>query len=1076
MDFNRILILDGAMGTAIQKHGLTGSSEALNSSHADVIYSIHKEYIDAGADIIETNSFSANAISQAEYGLSDRAEELARRAAEIARSAADSADRKIWVAGSIGPTSKSLSLATDAARPTERAYSFDEMEAVYYGQAKALVEGGVDLLQVETCFDALNTKAALHAISRIGEIPVIVSASVSDRSGRTLTGQTLRAFYDSVKHYPLLAFGLNCSLGARELKPLIAELSPIVECPLICYPNAGLPNELGGYSQTPEEMAAQVASMADEGLVNIVGGCCGTTSEHIRAIAGAVKGMKPRQLPCRREALIVSGLEEVVVDKERFNFTNVGERTNVAGSRKFAKLIAAGDYQTAIDIAAKQIEDGASVIDINMDDAMLDSSAEMQNFVRCIAGEPAVAKAALMIDSSHWETILAGLKNAQGKCIVNSISLKEGEKAFIDKAREIHRLGAAVIVMAFDEKGQATEYSRKIEICERAYRLLRGIGFEGCDIIFDPNVLTVGTGDPSDRRYAVDFIEAVRWIKTNLPGARTSGGISNLSFAFRGNNAVREAMHSVFLYHAVKAGLDMGIVNPSMLKVYDDIEANLRKACEDVILDSDEGASERLLALAAEALAHKESGTAQETRHEDMSLVQMLVKGRHDGLEEALMNEYARLGSASEVISGPLMQGMSEVGELFGEGRMFLPQVMKSARIMKEAVAILQPYLDTEGTAGGIGCDGAAGCTGTESGGMNGATDRKDSRDSSKDTIVIATVKGDVHDIGKNITATVLRCNGFRVIDLGVMVDNGEILDAAEREHAAIVAASGLITPSLGVMEDLCRMMKARGMRIPLFIGGATTSAVHTAVKLAPLYEFAFYGPDASASAVMAKRYILDPEAFIREETARRDRVRELHEQGQKGKDAPKDIFETLDPQGYMPLDGLRGRDIPVQEVSVDDLRPFIDWNTFYAIWRIKASERDSEAAKAAREEAEQTLDSLECRAVLACHFVRDGVGCFAGAVHGPRGDFSMEESLRLTLADAISGYIASKLQIPEPYKVVLPGIGYPSCPDHSLKKDVLDSIPDSSGLGIGLTENWSMTPDASVCGYVVVHKNAAYI
>ena len=1087
MDKDRILILDGAMGTAIQRYGLGGNSEALNLSHPEVIAAIHREYIEAGADIIETNSFSANSISQLEYGCQSQAAEMAFRAARIAREAADSAPRKVLVAGSMGPTSKSLTLPSDANDPSIRAWSFDGMEAAYFEQAKALIEGGVDFLLLETCFDALNVKAAIHAIERAsdelrltdraadelrlkdGKFPIAVSVSVSDRSGRTLTGQTLRAFYTSIRHCKPIAFGINCSLGAEEMQPLVAELSSFVECPLICYPNAGLPNELGGYDQSAEEMAVHIRKMAEDGLLNIVGGCCGTTDRHIRAIAEAVKGLAPRRVPARREGLELSGLENICIDRERFNFTNVGERTNVAGSRKFARLIAEGNYAEGIEIAAKQIEDGASLIDINMDDAMLDSAVEMEKFVRCIAAEPAVAKAALMIDSSHWDTVLAGLKNAQGKCVVNSISLKEGENAFLEKAREILRLGAAVVVMAFDEEGQATDYTRKISICKRAWDLLRDIGFDASDIIFDVNVLSVGTGEASDRRYGIDFIEAVRWIKSNLPGALTSGGISNLSFAFRGNNPVREAMHSVFLYHAVKAGLDMGIVNPSMLRVYDDIEPQLRQACEDVILDSDAEAAERLLELASGTLqaAGPVSGKSASAETK-LSLSQMLVKGRSEGLREEVLAELERLGEAGKVISGPLMEGMEQVGILFGEGKMFLPQVMKSARVMKEAVAVLQPYLDA---AAENGSDAAG--DGESAGSGKG-----------RDCIVIATVKGDVHDIGKNITATVLRCNGFRVVDLGVMVDNESILETAAREKAAIVAVSGLITPSLKVMEDLCRLMSARGLRTPLFIGGATTSALHTAVKLAPLYDRVFYGADASASAVMAKRYILDSEAFIATEHAAQEELRRIHAQGRG--ESRKDIFQTLDSEGYMPYEELKGRDIEVCEVPLDAVRPFIDWNTFYAIWRIKADERQSEAALQIRREAEEMLGRLRCHIRLGCHFIRDGVGCWAGAVHPlhiacdcpacKSADFGIEDSLRLTLADAISGYIASRLAIPEPYKVVLPGIGYPSCPDHSLKKSVLESIPGSEEIGIRLSENYAMSPDASVCGYVVVHKEARYI
>ena len=724
MNNDRILILDGAMGTMIQRYGLTeadyrgevfgsiskelrGNNECLNLTRPEIIREIHREYIKAGADIIESNTFSANRISQAEYGCGDYAAQMAYEGARIARSAADEAaseGRKVWVAGSMGPTSKSLSLSPDVSDPAFRAYSFDQMCQAYREQAEAMIRGGADLILIETCFDALNVKAALYAISTIhmdrlmvpqatsklcwapspaGEreiVPVIVSVSVGDRSGRTLTGQTLEAFYTSVKHYPLLAFGLNCSLGAAEMAPFLEDVAGWCECLVSCYPNAGLPNEMGGYDQTPAQMAEAVVGLAQKGLVDIVGGCCGTTPEHIAAIAKAVSGLPPHHLSGNKgsftdRSLTVSGLEAVRVDLRKNNFTNVGERTNVAGSRKFARLIAAGEYDQALQIAAKQIEDGATIIDINMDDAMLDSTREMERFVRCISNDPAVAKAALMIDSSHWETILAGLKNAQGKCIVNSISLKEGPEAFVAKAKEIRKLGAAMVVMAFDEQGQATTYDRKIEICERAYRLLtHEAGVHPEDIIFDVNILSIGTGIEEHARYAVDFIEAVRWIKANLPGALTSGGVSNLSFAFRGNNAVREAMHSAFLYHAIKAGLDMAIVNPSMLQVYDEIEPQLLQCVEDVIFDRDPQATERLIDKASEMLARKEEGAgptskvrAEAARPVGDRLRDAILKGRSETLMEDIPEAMKIYGEAVSVIEGPLMEGMESVGRMFGE-------------------------------------------------------------------------------------------------------------------------------------------------------------------------------------------------------------------------------------------------------------------------------------------------------------------------------------------------------------------------------------------------------------------------
>ncbi len=1066
------------MGTMLQKHGLSGDSELFNLTRPEIIESIHREYVEAGADIIETNTFSAG------Y-------KTALAGAQIARKVADAAPRKVWVAGSVGPTSKSLSMSINVDLPAWRPTSFDEMAAAYREQIRGLAEGGVDLLLIETSFDALNVKAAIYAASDF-DLPIMVSASASDKSGRTLTGQTIEAFYTAIKHCHPIAFGLNCSLGAAELQPLIAEVSKFADCAVSCYPNAGLPNEMGGYDQSPEAMAEAVRNMVLSGNVNIVGGCCGTSPEHIRAIAEAVRDLPPRQIEPKPQILTVSGLEPVDIDVAKSNFTNVGERTNVAGSRKFARLIASKEYQTALDIAAQQIENGASVIDINMDDAMLDSTAEMEEFVRWTASDPAVSKAALMIDSSHWETVLAGLKNAQGKCIVNSISLKEGEEPFLKRAREILRLGAAVVVMAFDEVGQATDYKRKIEICERAYRLLTGIGFAPCDIIFDVNVLTVGTGVGTDRRYGIDFIEAVRWIKSNLPGALTSGGISNLSFAFRGNNPVREAMHSVFLYYAIKAGLDMAIVNPGMLQIYDDIEPSLRKACEDVILDSDEGAAERLLELASTAAAAGSatgsangSAAAAESRGQglgDMApslsataagatsstvslreqLSAMLVRGRSENLEELVLEVLRELnGDAKAVIEGPLMAGMERVGDLFGDGKMFLPQVVKSAKVMKEAVAILQPYVSSSVA---------------EARGQNIREMAPSPSATAEDTIVIATVKGDVHDIGKNITATVLQCNGFRVVDLGVMVDNETILEAAKRENARIVATSGLITPSLGQMEDLCRMMAERQMTTPLFIGGATTSALHTAVKLAPLYDHVFYGPDASASAVLAKRYTLNPEKFEDEEHAKQAEIRRLHEMKKNSKEPKPTIFDVLSPEGYLPLGQLESQALPVQELPLAEIAPYLDWNVFYAIWRIKAADTDKPEVQAIRREAEEALKGLECRIMGGTAFLRDGVGVFAAAVHPSDSELTIESSLKLCLADAASSWMQAQLQIPEGYKLIFPGIGYASCPDHRLKRDVLDAIPGHEAIGITLTESYSMLPDASVCGYIIVHRDARYL
>lgn len=1206
---DRILILDGAMGTMIQRHSLTeadyhcgpfagcakelkGNNECLNLTCPEIIRSIHLEYIGAGADIIETNTFSANRISQAEYGCEGLAAQMAYEGARIAREAADEAMRKdgaqgelrdgsgrrVLVAGSMGPTSKSLSLASDLSDPSFRLYSFDEMKEAYREQAEALLRGGADLLLIETCFDALNVKAALSAIFEINPDrlmtplapsqqswapppsrgwqnassviqpiripPVMISVSVSDRSGRTLTGQTMEAFYTAVKHYPILAFGLNCSLGAAELTPLVEEIGKWCGCGVSCYPNAGLPNEMGGYDQSPEDMAEAVKVMAKKGLLNIAGGCCGTTPSHIKAISEAVHGIKPRRSSGKKpdfpeHVLTVSGLEAVTIDVKRNNFTNIGERTNVAGSRKFAKLIAAGDYDTALRIAAKQIEDGASVIDINMDDAMLDSTREMQKFVRHISNDPSVAKAALMIDSSHWETILAGLKNAQGKCIVNSISLKEGEDIFIDKARTIKSLGSAMVVMAFDEKGQATTYSRKIEICERAYRLLtEKAGVAPEDIIFDVNILSIGTGIEEHAKYAVDFIEAVRWIKANLPGALTSGGVSNLSFAFRGNNAVREAMHSAFLYHAINAGLDMAIVNPSMLQVYDEIEPELLRCVEDVIFDRDRQATERLIDKASRMLAEKEAASATvlsegNKAHSSASLEDRLktalVKGRTDTLEEDLKEAMKGYGSAVSIIEGPLMEGMEAVGKLFGEGRMFLPQVVKSAKVMRDAVTLLEPFMD-----------------------KHSETDTS----SDRNRIVIATVKGDVHDIGKNITGIVLTCNGFEVHDLGVMADRDAILSEAERIHADIIAVSGLITPSLYQMEEICREMAAREMDTPLFIGGATTSALHTAVKLAPLYDHVYYGADASASAVMAKKCMMDRKAFEQEQHVQQQKLRDLYHRndGQpEDKEAAGGSSEayndSLNADGSSFLT-VCPADIPVTEISADDVLPYFDWKMFYAIWGVKYGSQVPEAAELMqlRRDAEEELEARNARIMVTARFfngyadgddiiaVSGGSGDNHMAARFPMlrqnnwnnrslSDFVIPESsgrtspfgifavcvkpadaheegcccpacsnryedmvgrtVRQTLAEAASTWLDDKIlseisadgwngAAESGIKIIKPAAGYASCPDHTLKRDILGLL-SGGDIGISLTESCAMRPDASICGFIFMHPDASY-
>lgn len=1144
----RILILDGAMGTMLQRKGLQGNSESFNLTNPETIGEIHNEYIEAGADIITANSFSASSISQSEYNLSEKAGQMAEAAARIARKAADEAPRKIWVAGSVGPTSKSLSLAQNINDPIFRPYSFDGMAEAFEVQIRGLINGGVDLLLFETCFDALNTKAALYALGHIPEakdIPVMISASMSDKSGRTLTGQTMEAFYRSIQHCNPLSFGLNCSLGAEEMIPLIAEVASFATCAVSCYPNAGLPNEMGEYDETPSQMAESVRKMALAGSVNIVGGCCGTTPEHIKAVAEAVKGISPRAIPEPDDVLYVSGLESVAVDRKN-NFTNVGERTNVAGSRKFAKLIAAGDYETGLQIAAGQIENGAGIIDINMDDAMLDSRLEMEKFLRYVSNDPAVAKAAIMIDSSHWETLVTGLKNAQGKCIVNSISLKEGEEIFIEKAREINALGAAIIVIAFDEEGQATTYDRKVEICRRAYSLLTSkVGVRPCDIIFDVNVLPVGTGIPEHSRYGIDFIEAVRWIKGNLPGCRTSGGISNLSFSFRGNNTVREAMHSVFLYHAISAGLDMGIVNPGMLRVYDEIEPGLLKCVEDVILDSDAEATDRLIEKASRILDEKNSVgvSARPERPEatcaarpvrengrlaasggaltgaessnissvaepveaavEERLVRALVKGDSSGLERDINECLTLYDKPVEIIDGPLMSGMARVGELFGAGKMFLPQVVKSAKTMKNAVALLQPYIEERG----------------------GESEVK------KPRIVFATVKGDVHDIGKNITEIVLSCNGFEIVDLGVMVPKETILEKAAECSADLIGVSGLITPSLYQMEEICKEMTARGLDTPLLVGGAAASALHTAVRLAPLYGHVFYGQDASASAVLANQLITDREGTEAAEHKKQEHLRELYAQSSQKKAGHKPVepFPAFSFIKGEPFGNISGKRLGIEEVE-----PFFDWNMFAAIWGIKSGTGHDELRKL-RADAHKEIDRLKngnaCRITISarfdgCHSEGDDIvskdfrlpmlrqegersladfvppkeygfespmGMFAisvrteshpsgcdcpacGTEYGPM----LTRAVRLTLAEAASEWLSRHIhkELPSEFsgaKVIKPAAGYSSCPDHTLKRDILRLLPESERLGITLLDSCAMIPDASICGLIFIHPEATY-
>ena len=939
----RIVFLDGAMGTMVQRRkpdeatyrgerfaafgrDLRGNNEVLSLTQPAMIAAIHREYLEAGADIIETNTFSANAVSQADYGMAALVPELNYASARLARGIADEIAARSgeprFVAGAIGPTTRTASLSPDVNDPGFRNVSFDELAATYGDATRALALGGVDLLLVETVIDTLNAKAALYgarrALDELGlDLPIIVSGTITDASGRTLSGQTGEAFWNSVRHAAPLAIGLNCALGARQLRPYVEELARVADTYVCVYPNAGLPNAFGEYDELPRETAAIVHEFATSGFVNILGGCCGTTPEHIRLIraaAVAVPRRVPPQLPvqCR-----LAGLEPLAITDTSL-FVNVGERTNVTGSAKFRKLIEAGDYAAAVEVARQQVASGAQVIDINMDEGMLDSEAAMVRFLNLIAAEPDIARVPVMLDSSKWSVLEAGLKCLQGKGIVNSISMKEGEAPFLEQARKLRRYGAAVVVMAFDEQGQADTIERKVSICERSYRLLtEQVGFPPEDIIFDPNIFAIATGIDEHNGYGVAFIEATREIKRRLPHAMVSGGVSNVSFSFRGNDPVREAMHSVFLYHAIRAGMDMGIVNAGQLAIYEDIDPALREACEDVVLNRRPDATERLLGL-----AQRFKGGKTERREADLAwrslpvakrLEHALVKGVDDFVVQD--TEEARLATDRPitVIEGPLMDGMNVVGDLFGAGKMFLPQVVKSARVMKKAVAHLIPYIEQQ----------------------------KDGGSRSNGKIVLATVKGDVHDIGKNIVGVVLQCNNFEVVDLGVMVPCEQILEAARREEADLIGLSGLITPSLDEMVHVAREMKRQGMKLPLLIGGATTSPAHTSVKIAPQYpEAVVYVKDASRSVSVCQLLITEDlrGPFMEKVAQEHERRREQH--AGKNVKQPALTIEAARANRH-PIDWRSER--PVRPVAlgvqefldypVTELLPFVDWMPFFNAW-----------------------------------------------------------------------------------------------------------------------------------------------
>ena len=872
----RILILDGAMGTMVGAvMGKVGNTDELNLSRPEVIEDIHRRYLKAGADIITTNTFSSQRISQADYHLEERAREMALEGARIARRMADeysTTDKPRFVAGSIGPTNKTLSMSPDVSNPAVREMTYDELLFAYKEQVDGLMEGGVDALLIETIFDSLNAKCAIDAAVQVmrqrdSQLPIMVSVTISDLAGRTLSGQTLDAFLASISTYPVFSVGLNCSFGATQMKPYLRQLAHKAPWYISCHPNAGLPNALGLYDETAESMAPKMGELVDEGLVNIIGGCCGTTDAFIRLYGPLVEGKKPHVPTKQPENMWLSGLELLEVTPE-VHFVNVGERCNVAGSRKFLRLIKEKNYDEALSIARKQVADGALVIDINMDDGLLDAKKEMVTFLNLISSEPDIARVPVMIDSSDWEVIMAGLKCVQGKTIVNSISLKEGEEKFIEHAKDVKRLGASVVVMCFDEQGQATTYERRREIAERAYRILtEQVGMNPLNIIFDPNVLAVATGMEEHDAYAADFIRATGWIRENLPGAHVSGGVSNLSFSFRGNNYIREAMHAVFLYHAIQKGMDFGIVNPSSKVIYGDIPQEQLDIIEDVILNRRSDAAERLTELANELTSKasqtsETSGTSLTSQTSDTSrletpveerLSQALVKGIGDHLEKDLKEALEKYPRAVDIIEGPLMAGMNTVGRLFGEGKMFLPQVVKTARTMKQAVSILKPFIES------------------------GKTSKRAGK------VLLATVKGDVHDIGKNIVSVVMSCNGYEVIDMGVMVPAEQIVRKAKEEKVDMIGLSGLITPSLEEMVNVAKELQRSGMDIPIMIGGATTSELHVALKIAPVYGGSVvWMKDASQNAIVAARLMNDGEHVEQELTRKYQELREDYLQTQE--------------------------------------------------------------------------------------------------------------------------------------------------------------------------------------------------
>jgi len=1133
----RILVLDGAWGVLLQNRGLTeedfrgerfashprdlkNNPDLLNLTRPDIVRSVHDAYFAAGADIATTNTFTATTIAQADYGLEDVAYEMNLEGARIAR---ESAGPDRFVAGSVGPLNITLTLSPRVDDPGFRTHTFDQVRETYADAIRGLADGGVDLLLIETIFDPLNAKAAIAAAREVApQLPLWISLTIVDLSGRTLTGQTIDAFWASIEHAEPLIVGLNCSLGAKEMRPYVAELSRIAPCLTSCHPNAGLPNAFGGYDETPEITSSLLHGFAQDGLLNVAGSCCGSTPEHTAAIAAAVKGLAPRVVPPAHPATRFSGLETFEIGPDT-GFVMIGERTNVTGSARFRRLVEADDFSAAVQVALEQVRGGANLLDVNMDADLLEGEQAMRTFLNVIATEPEVARIPVMVDSSKWSVLEAGLQCLQGKGVVNSISLKEGEEEFLRQARRIRDYGAGVVVMAFDEEGQATTTERRAEICERAYRLLVDIGFPPEDIIFDPNVLAVATGIEEHNDYARAFIESVALIKERCPGVRTSGGISNLSFAFRGNDVVREAMHAAFLYHAIRAGLDMGIVNAGQLAVYEDIEPELRDAVEDVIFNRNPEATERLLELAQRV---KGESTKREV---DLSwrdapvgrrLEHALVHGIVDWIEEDTEEARQQLPRPLDVIEGPLMDGMRVVGDLFGSGRMFLPQVVKSARVMKRAVAYLQPYMEADQTE----VEAAA-------------------------KVLLATVRGDVHDIGKNIVGVVLGCNGYDVLDLGVMVPAEKILDTAEEVGAAVVGLSGLITPSLDQMVDVAREMARRRMEVPLLIGGATTSRQHTAVRIAPEYENETVHVLDASRVVDVVSQLLDPQrrvALDAENRELQDRLRKQHAEKTKRPllfladaraHAPKLAYDELPAP---PFTGTRE-----VEATVEEVIPYIDWQFFFHAWDLKGkfpAILDNPAAQELYDDAQGVLAELDLQVrgvygywpahregddvvleettftflrqqadhadgrpnYALADFVApagDHVGAFAVGAFGAdelAARFESEHDdyraiIVKALADRLAEGFAELLHErvrrewyageehlsaddlrSERFRGIRPAFGYPACPDHSEKQKLFDLL-GAEAVGLELTESFAMTPGAAVSGIYLHHPASRY-